>query len=48
MAEFDWRRLPALTTLRAFEATARMQGVFRCGQNAQRNACCSRTAGPQA
>ncbi|MEQ9037815.1 MAG: LysR substrate-binding domain-containing protein [Silicimonas sp.] len=26
MADVDWRRMPALTTLRAFEATARMQG----------------------
>lgn len=26
MPEIDWRRMPALTTLRAFEATARMQG----------------------
>jgi len=26
MSDVDWRRLPALTTLRAFEATARMQG----------------------
>ena len=26
MAEVDWRRLPSLSTLRAFEATARLQG----------------------
>jgi LysR family glycine cleavage system transcriptional activator len=26
MADIDWRHLPALTTLRAFEATARMKG----------------------
>jgi LysR family transcriptional regulator, glycine cleavage system transcriptional activator len=26
MNDIDWRRMPALTTLRAFEATARMQG----------------------
>lgn len=26
MTEVDWRRIPALSTLRAFEATARMQG----------------------
>ena len=26
MTDIDWRHLPALTTLRAFEATARMKG----------------------